>query len=170
MQQEISSNNVKLPQTMTQEKLHDFVSWLNSQVEHLTSTINDAHEKQNPGREAQCEGMRDAFMRCLKNCWLAKGYNRAYIKELIIGSRAYPFIAENDEEEIDEYIKYQYCFEDFKNGFARTECQGLAVAHIYNTLSISLSGHASWEKNFLLIKKGGSRYISRFPPGKKPTC
>lgn len=50
---------------MTPEKLHDFVSWLSSQVEHLNSTINDAHEKQNLGREAQCEGMRDAFMRCL---------------------------------------------------------------------------------------------------------
>jgi hypothetical protein len=65
IQQEMDSNNAKLPYTMTPEKLHDFVSWLSSQVEHLTSTINDAHEKLNPGREAQCEGMRDAFMRCL---------------------------------------------------------------------------------------------------------
>ena len=67
----MSNNNAKHPRTMTPEKLHDFVSWLNSQVEHLTSTINEAHEHQNLGREAQCEGMRDAFMRCLNK--LTKG-------------------------------------------------------------------------------------------------
>ena len=50
---------------MTPEKLHDLVHWLNNQVEHLTSSINEAHDQQNLGREAQCEGMRDAFMRCL---------------------------------------------------------------------------------------------------------
>lgn len=54
----------KLPK-MNPEKLHDFVSWLSNQVEHLTQAINEAHESKNPGREAQYEGMRDAFMRCL---------------------------------------------------------------------------------------------------------
>ena len=50
---------------MTPEKLHEFLNWLSSQVEHLTSSINDAHENKNLRREAQYEGMRDAFMRCL---------------------------------------------------------------------------------------------------------
>ena len=50
---------------MNPEKLHDFVTWLNGQVEHLTESINEAHDGSNFGREAQCEGMRDAFMRCL---------------------------------------------------------------------------------------------------------
>ena len=50
---------------MTPERLHDFVIWLNSQVEHLNLSINDAHEDKNFGREAQFEGMRDAFLRCL---------------------------------------------------------------------------------------------------------
>lgn len=50
---------------MTPEKLHDYVIWLNSQVEHLTAAINEAHDGKNFGREAQFEGMRDAFMRCL---------------------------------------------------------------------------------------------------------
>ena len=50
---------------MNPEKLHDFVIWLNSQVEHLTMEIHDAHDVRNFGREAQFEGMRDAFMRCL---------------------------------------------------------------------------------------------------------
>ena len=52
-------------QNMNPEKLHDFVSWLNGQVEHLSTAINDAHDDKNFGREAQFEGMRDAFMRCL---------------------------------------------------------------------------------------------------------
>ncbi|MBI4930112.1 MAG: hypothetical protein HY841_05065 [Bacteroidetes bacterium] len=52
-------------QTMNPEKLHDFVTWLNGQVEHLSSAINEAHDDSNFGREAQFEGMRDAFMRCL---------------------------------------------------------------------------------------------------------
>lgn len=52
-------------ETMNPEKLHDFVNWLNNQVEHLTIAINEAHEEKNFGREAQFEGMRDAFMRCL---------------------------------------------------------------------------------------------------------
>ena len=50
---------------MNPEKLHDFVIWLNGQVEHLSSAINEAHDGKNFGREAQFEGMRDAFMRCL---------------------------------------------------------------------------------------------------------
>ena len=52
-------------QNMNPEKLHDFVNWLNGQVQHLSSAINDAHDDNNFGREAQFEGMRDAFMRCL---------------------------------------------------------------------------------------------------------
>ena len=50
---------------MNPEKLHNFLLWLNGQVEHLSSAINEAHEVKNFGREAQYEGMRDAFMRCL---------------------------------------------------------------------------------------------------------
>lgn len=52
-------------QAMNPEKLRDFVNWLHGQVEHLSNAINDAHAGKNFGREAQYEGMRDAFMRCL---------------------------------------------------------------------------------------------------------
>jgi hypothetical protein len=61
MESEITNNNY----TMPPEKLHDFVIWLNGQIQHLNSSINDAHDVKNFGREAQFEGMRDAFMRCL---------------------------------------------------------------------------------------------------------
>lgn len=50
---------------MNPEKLHDFIIWLNGQVQHLSNAISEAHDGKNFGREAQFEGMRDAFMRCL---------------------------------------------------------------------------------------------------------
>ena len=50
---------------MNTQKLNDFVSWLSGQVEHLSSAITEAQDSKNFGREAQFEGMRDAFMRCL---------------------------------------------------------------------------------------------------------
>lgn len=59
-----SESQNKLPK-MNPEKLHEFLNWLNTQVEHLSGAINEAHDGKNFGREAQCEGMRDAFMRCL---------------------------------------------------------------------------------------------------------
>ena len=52
-------------QNMEPEKLHNFITWLSGQVEHLSQAINEAHDDKNFGREAQFEGMRDAFMRCL---------------------------------------------------------------------------------------------------------
>ena len=52
-------------QDIDPEKLNSFVTWLNGQVEHLSSAINEAQDGKNFGREAQFEGMRDAFMRCL---------------------------------------------------------------------------------------------------------
>ena len=61
----MSSQKPKHTTNMNPEKLHEFVIWLNSQVEHLTGAIHEAHDGKNFGREAQCEGMRDAFMRCL---------------------------------------------------------------------------------------------------------
>ena len=60
-----SKNHPKNIYKMNPEKLHEFVIWLNSQVEHLTGAIHEAHDGRNFGREAQYEGMRDAFMRCL---------------------------------------------------------------------------------------------------------
>lgn len=61
----MSIQKPNIDRTMTPQKLHDYVIWLNNQVEHLTAAINEAHESKNLGREAQFEGMRDAFMRCL---------------------------------------------------------------------------------------------------------
>lgn len=50
---------------MNTEKLQEVVQWLNQQIAHLNDAINEARNTQNFGRESQCEGMRDAFIRCL---------------------------------------------------------------------------------------------------------
>ncbi|MBF0557494.1 MAG: hypothetical protein HQL08_01805 [Nitrospirae bacterium] len=84
--------------------------------------------------------------------WLS-GTNRRNLKDLLLAARTYPFIDDNDEEEIEQYLSHRYFFEDSRNGIERTECLGLAAAHIYETLSISLSGSTVWENNLLSITK-----------------
>ena len=51
---------------MKPEQYKEMVQWLNQQITHLNKSINEAHAINNFGRESQLEGMRDAFMRCLK--------------------------------------------------------------------------------------------------------
>ena len=50
---------------MPQAQVHEIITWLRSQVQHLTEAIAAAKDNKNFGREAQCQGMRDAFVRCL---------------------------------------------------------------------------------------------------------
>lgn len=50
---------------LSSEKMDEIIAWLKSQVEHLTTAINTEQQNRNYGREAQYEGMRDAFIRCL---------------------------------------------------------------------------------------------------------
>jgi hypothetical protein len=47
------------------EAVLELVKWLNGQLSHLSTAINEAHVAKNYGREAQYQGMRDAFVRCL---------------------------------------------------------------------------------------------------------
>jgi hypothetical protein len=49
---------------MNNEQLQDLLRWLSSQIEHSTNVIKEAKSTSNFGREAQYEGMRDAFIRC----------------------------------------------------------------------------------------------------------
>ncbi|HET6227004.1 MAG TPA: hypothetical protein VFF27_12035 [Bacteroidia bacterium] len=50
---------------MSTEQIQEVVGWLNSQISHVNTAINEAHAAKNVGRETQYEGMRDAFIRCL---------------------------------------------------------------------------------------------------------
>jgi len=51
---------------MNPQQIQQMVQWLNQQIIHSNESINEAHQTNNYGRESQFEGMRDAFMRCLK--------------------------------------------------------------------------------------------------------
>jgi len=75
------------------------------------------------------------------------------LKDLLLEARAYPFIADEDEEQIDEYINHKYFYENLNCNFEQTECMGLAAAHIYDTLSIGLSQNDLWKINRILITK-----------------
>lgn len=50
---------------MNNEQLQTLIRWLTEQINHTNFVINEAHMHNNFGREAQYEGMRDAFQRCL---------------------------------------------------------------------------------------------------------
>lgn len=84
--------------------------------------------------------------------WLDTTTNRN-LKELLLGAVLHPFIALEDDEELAEYFSHHFHFEDAANGLPRTECLGLAAAHLYDTLAISFSGSPIWEKNMLTISK-----------------
>ncbi|MBM4054805.1 MAG: hypothetical protein FJ264_09075 [Planctomycetes bacterium] len=84
--------------------------------------------------------------------WLSET-NQRNLKDLILGARTYPFINEEDTRAEGEYLKHCFSFEDTDYQIARTECLGLAAAHIYDTLSVSFSGTHLWERNTLRITK-----------------
>ena len=50
---------------MEQEQLQYLIKWLNQQIMHSKESIQGAKEENNYGRVTQCEGMHDAFERCL---------------------------------------------------------------------------------------------------------
>lgn len=49
----------------TPEQLQEFVRWLSSQIDHTKYGISEANEKNNYGKMAMCEGMREAYMQCI---------------------------------------------------------------------------------------------------------
>jgi hypothetical protein len=51
---------------MNNEQLQELINWLSKQIVHTNNAITEANQSHNFGREAQFEGMRDAFVRCLK--------------------------------------------------------------------------------------------------------
>ncbi len=57
---------------MKPEQLQEMVHWLNQQIAHINESMKVARTENNWGRESQYEGMRDAFIRCLKKLDTAK--------------------------------------------------------------------------------------------------
>lgn len=112
---------------------------------------------------AQPKGLNKIrFSKQFQDIEIADGYslqhwlnetNQRNLKDLILGARTYPFINEHDDWAEDEYLKHHFYFKDAEFQIARTECQGLAAAHIYDTLSVSFSGTPLWERNTICITK-----------------
>lgn len=50
---------------MNPERVRELLRWLQMQINHSKEVIRKAHEEKNFGREAQYEGMREAYMQCL---------------------------------------------------------------------------------------------------------
>lgn len=73
-----------------------------------------------------------------------KDVSRDY-KDFLYGVVIQPFIKDEDEEIGGKYIEADYHFEDEESGINKTQCLGLAAAHLYETLSISLSSSPIWD-------------------------
>jgi hypothetical protein len=83
----------------------------------------------------------------LKNKEVSEKNYRDYFFGIIVT----PFINDEDENIIQEYIKEKYYFEDTKQSFPKTECVGLASAYLYETISISFSSLPIWKQTKLPI-------------------
>ena len=71
--------------------------------------------------------------------WLDESDQRNY-KDIILGASTFPFIKPEDTWAEDEYLKHHFYFENAPHSIVKTECLGLAAAHLYDTLSVSFSG------------------------------
>ena len=73
------------------------------------------------------------------------------LRNNMYGMLILPFISDEDEEVVAHYVAADYYFEDAVNGIGRTSCLGLAAAHLYETLSVSLQSGPTWTRNLLDI-------------------
>lgn len=72
--------------------------------------------------------------------------NRIY-KDFLLSIKRYPYIEDGDEAMENQFISNYYYFNENDNsGLNRKEVEGLAVAFLLNTLSISFASHRIWEK------------------------
>jgi hypothetical protein len=50
----------------TNDKTNSVIGWLQDQVRSINQAISDLEKSHNYGKAALCEGMRDAYMKCLE--------------------------------------------------------------------------------------------------------
>lgn len=52
---------------MNSDKLPtELAGWLREQVQHITQAIDELEKAHNYGKATLCEGMREAYLQCLK--------------------------------------------------------------------------------------------------------
>lgn len=83
--------------------------------------------------------------------WLNNREVSEILRNNMYGMLVLPFIKDEDDEVAAHYVEADYFFEDTANGIAKTNCAGLAAAHLYETLSVSLQSSPAWMKNSLDI-------------------
>lgn len=87
----------------------------------------------------------------IKN-WLEETSNKNH-KNLLLAARDYPEWNRDDNWYGETYSMSTFTFVDEANQIPQKKSYGLAAAHLYDTLSISLSGRPAWEKNTLNLTK-----------------
>ncbi|MBL7786573.1 MAG: type II toxin-antitoxin system YoeB family toxin [Chitinophagales bacterium] len=95
------------------------------------------------------------FVQPLEIIYLCDGYSlKDYIndrgvrkdyKDLLLNLFWYPFIDDNDETALNQYVERQYWFQD-------KTATGLAVAHIYNTVAVSMPTDPCWDITQIAIR------------------
>lgn len=86
--------------------------------------------------------------------------NKAGVPEIyrnyLYGMIIQPFIRDEDEEVVNDYIEANYYFEDEGSNIIKTTCIGLASAYLYETPAISLTSLPIWKQTQLqiIIEKG----------------
>jgi hypothetical protein len=61
-----SSQSLNSQAMETNDKTINVIGWLQDQVRSVNQAISDLEKSHNYGKAALCEGMRDAYMKCLE--------------------------------------------------------------------------------------------------------
>jgi hypothetical protein len=86
--------------------------------------------------------------------WLADHEVRQDYKGLFLGLKRYPFIADDNESVENGYIQhYYYLNAPAVKELHNQEAEGLAVAYLCDTISISFATHEFWENTNLELFK-----------------
>lgn len=94
------------------------------------------------------------------NDWLNDSSISRTLKDLLLGLRRYPFIAETDESIEHLFIQnYYYLNEPKFQDLHKKSVEGLAVAFLYNTLSISFIKHTIWNKTEIELTENEEKSV-----------
>ncbi len=50
---------------MNPEQIQQMLRWLNQQIINSNESMNEAHQTNSYCKETQCEGMKEAYLKCL---------------------------------------------------------------------------------------------------------
>lgn len=82
------------------------------------------------------------------------------IRTLLLDLHRYPFIDDEDEQVLAQYLENQF---RFQKGNDKLKCDGLATAYLYDTVAISFSSEQIWDKLkiTILVQKGDTETVEQ---------